>query len=110
MSGKRRGHGEGSISERKDGRWTGRVDLGVVNGKRKRKQIYGKSRKEITEKLKVLLRDQQQGLPIAVERQTVEQFLAYWLDKVVAAKTRAKTHHSYSEIARLHIIPVLGTK
>jgi hypothetical protein len=71
----RRGHGEGSICQRKDGRWTARVDLGYVNGKRKRKQIYGKTRKEVAEALKVLLREQQQGVDIAVERQTVAQFL-----------------------------------
>ena len=41
------------------------VDLGFVNGKRKREVIYGKTRKEVAEKLKVVLRDQQQGLPVA---------------------------------------------
>ncbi len=58
----RRGQGEGSISQRaSDGLWTARVDLGYVNGKRKRKQIYGKTRKEVAEALKILLRDQQVG-------------------------------------------------
>jgi len=70
----RRGHGEGSIYQREsDGRWCSTVDLGWVNGKRKRKVIYGKTRKEVAEKLKVVLRDQQQGLPVAMERQTVGQ-------------------------------------
>ena len=46
--------GEGSISKREDGRWTARVDLGYVDG-RQRKQIYGKTRKEVAEQLKVLL-------------------------------------------------------
>ncbi len=40
--GSRRGNGEGSICQRSDGRWMARVDLGYVDGKRKRKQIYGK--------------------------------------------------------------------
>src|SRR6478752_467704 len=101
--GSRRGHGEGSISQRSDGRWTARVDLGYVNGKRKRKQIYGKTRKEVAEALKVVLRDQQQGLPIVVERQTVEQFIAHWLADVVALKTWPRTLQSYREVARLHI-------
>ena len=106
--GTRRGHGEGSICQRSDGRWMARVDLGYVGGKRKRKQIYGKTRKEVAEALKVVLRDQQQGLPVAVERQTVEQFVARWLTDVVALKTRPRTHQSYREIARLHILPTLG--
>src|SRR5918998_1336895 len=102
----RRGHGEGAIYRREsDGKWCAVVDLGYVNGKRKRKVIYGETRKEVAEKLKVILRDQQQGLPVAVERQTVEQFLTRWLVEVVASKNRPKTHQSYSEIARLHIMP-----
>ena len=32
---KRRGRGEGSICERSDGRWMGRIDLGWRNGKRR---------------------------------------------------------------------------
>lgn len=49
--------------------------MGYVNGKRKRKTLYGKTRKAVAEQLKVALHDQQQGLPIAVERQTVGAFL-----------------------------------
>ena len=50
--GTRRGHGEGSIYQRSDGLWCTVVDLGYVNGKRKRKYIYGKTRKEVAEKRK----------------------------------------------------------
>lgn len=34
MSARRRGRGEGSICQRPDGRWMGRVDLGWRDGKR----------------------------------------------------------------------------
>src|SRR5919205_824515 len=100
----RRGHGEGSICQRKDGRWTARVDLGYVNGKRKRKQIYGKTRKEVAEALKVLLREQQQGVDIAVERQTVAQFLTRWLSDVVEPSTRPATYRVYAYLVRMHLI------
>ena len=106
--GKWRGHGEGSISQRKDGRWTARVDLGYVNGKRKRKQIYGKTRKEVPEHLKVLLRDQQQGLELDVKRQTVAQFLTRWLTDVVEPSTRPATFRVYAYIVRSHLIPQIG--
>jgi hypothetical protein len=36
---RRRGHGEGSISKRDDGRWEARVDLGWRDGKRRRKTL-----------------------------------------------------------------------
>ena len=49
---KRRGHGEGSIHQRADGLWCAIADLGRgANGKRKRKYIYGKTRKEVADQL-----------------------------------------------------------
>ncbi len=91
----RRGHGEGSISQRSDGRWMASVDLGYVDGKRKRKYIYGKTRKEVAEALKSLLHQQQHGVNIAPERQTVGQFLERWLADVVIPRTRPATHEIY---------------
>ncbi|GAC1560809.1 MAG: site-specific integrase [Herpetosiphon sp.] len=105
----RRGQGEGSISQRaSDSLWTARVDLGYVNGKRKRKQIYGKTRKGVAEKLKMLLREQQQGLPIATAKQTVAQFLSQWLTDAVHGVVRQRTYESYKQIVEKHIIPGLG--
>src|SRR5262249_27537688 len=46
MSG-RRGHGEGSIHKRADGRWAATIDLGWEDGRRKRKTLYGKTRREV---------------------------------------------------------------
>ncbi len=107
--GSRRGHGEGSIYQREsDGKWCAVVDLGYVNGKRKRKVIYGDTRREVAEKLKVLLRDQQQGLPVAVERQTVAQFLSRWLADLEGSNLAPKTLVSYEGTMRLHIVPTLG--
>src|ERR687893_2435083 len=105
----RRGHGEGSIYQREsDGKWCAVVDLGYVGNKRKRKVIYGETRREVAEKLKVALRDQQQGLPVAVERQTVAQFLDRWLEDVVKPSVRPKTYHSYAQLVRLYLAPALG--
>lgn len=70
---KRRGHKEGSIYQREsDGLWCTSVDLGIINGKRKRKVIYGKTRKEVADKLKALHRDQSIGVNVAPEQYTVE--------------------------------------
>ncbi len=107
--GSRRGHGEGAIYQREsDGLWVGSVDLGYVNGKRKRKTIYGKTRREVAEKLKVVLREQQQGLPVAIERQTVAQFLDRWLADDVKPTKAPKTYASYAETVRVHLNPTLG--
>src|SRR5690242_12543358 len=103
-----RGHNEGSIHKRKDGYWAAVIDLGVVNGKRKRKYFYGETRKEVAEKLKIALRDQQQGLPVDVKRQTVEQFLEQWLEESVKPTVRERTYESYTQLVHSHIIPALG--
>jgi integrase len=104
----RRGHNEGSIYQRADGKWCAAISVGYADGKPKRKVIYGKTRKEVAEKLKVALRDQQQGLPVAVERQTVGQFLDRWLTDTIAPNRRPKTYRSYEQMTRCHIAPALG--
>lgn len=47
---KKRSHGEGSVTQRKDGSWTARIQIGF-NGKPKIKAFYGKTRKEVADKL-----------------------------------------------------------
>ena len=46
----RRGNGEGSIRRRRDRRWEGRGTVHTAQG-RKQKTVYGKTRKEVSEKL-----------------------------------------------------------
>jgi hypothetical protein len=93
--GSRRGHGEGSIYQREsDGYWCTSVDLGYVNGKRK--VIYRKTRKEVADKLRVVLRDQQQRFPVATQRQGVNQFLTSWLENVVKGVPPTYLSRSYN--------------
>ena len=62
---RRRAHGEGSIYERKvDGKvvgWVGMLDLGIQGGKRKRRSVTGKTKREVTDQLKALAHAQQEG-------------------------------------------------
>jgi integrase len=48
---RRRARGEGAISKRKNGGWTGVLDLGWQDGKRKRKFVYARTRAEVARKL-----------------------------------------------------------
>jgi integrase len=105
----RRGHGEGSIYQREsDGLWVAVVNLGWQGGKRKRKYLYGKTRKEVAEQLNDLLSKHQRGLPVALPRQTLEQFLTSWLESEVKPNREPNTYRSYELIVRLHILPDLG--
>ena len=71
----RRGRNEGSIYERKDGRWAADFSQGYENGKRKRITLYGKTRGEVHEKLTEHLHKQQQGEVIPTCKHTVGDFL-----------------------------------
>ncbi len=105
----RRGPGEGSVFQRADGRWAAVVDLGIKGGKRRRKTIYGKTRKEAADKLKAAIRAQQDGLRHAGnDRQTVGQYLNWWLATVVPTSVRPTTARSYSVNVRCHLVPELG--
>jgi integrase len=100
----RRGHGEGSIYQRKDGRWAASISL--EGGKRK--TFYGKTRKEVQEQLKAVLYDQQKGMLVTGPQQQVGQFLTHWLENVHKQSIRSRTYERYEEIVRLHLSPGIG--
>jgi integrase len=108
MSKKRRGQGEGGIYQREDGRWCGSMNVGIINGKRKRKVVYGATRKEVADKLKALQRELDAGVNVVTERQTVKQFLENWLEQSIKPQRKAKTYHSYEQMVRLYLVPYLG--
>ena len=100
----RRGNGEGSISKRPNGTYEAKIT--TEGGKRK--SIYGKTRKEVQEKLKIALREQQQGSLVTAPQQKLEQFLNTWLENTQKHSVRPRTYERYEEIVRLHIVPELG--
>src|SRR5213082_1351982 len=99
---KQRGHGEGSIYQRKDGRWVASMTL----ENRKRKYFYGETRKEVQEKLKVALHEQQQGTLATGAKQTVKQFLEQWLEEVHKPNIRQGSYVDYRIKLDKHILPV----
>jgi integrase len=105
---KKRGQNEGSIFEEHPGKWRASISVGRKDGRRVRKQFSGSTRRGVQEKLTKALRDQQLGINVAPQRQTVGQFLQAWLDEVAKNNVRPSTLASYSWIIRLHLIPALG--
>ena len=104
----RRGRGEGSIYQRKDGLWAATISLGYDRtGKRRRLTLYGRSKKEVQEKLLKVQHDALLGLPVQPERVTLGQHMEAWL----AGKKpglRRSTIESYERLYRQHIEPHLG--
>jgi integrase len=99
----RRGRGEGSIYQRKDGRWTAAISIG--DGRRQ--QFYGKTRREVQTQLTAALRARDQGLVIAASRQRLDAYLEEWLT-AIAPNVRRSTWITDAARVRNHIIPALG--
>jgi integrase len=94
----RRGHGEGAIYQRRsDGRWIGAIELGRLNGKRSHRFVTGKTAKEVSERMKALLRDQQLGRVSAGGRVKVGRYLNDWLSDV-APSLAPKTSKRYRSL------------
>src|SRR2546423_1571043 len=99
---KRRGHGEGSVYQRKDGRWVGSIRL---EG-RKCKYIYRDSKKEVLEELRTALQ-QQQGALVTVPQQKVEHFLTDWLENIQKPTILPRFYIYYRDLLHKHILPAI---
>jgi integrase len=101
-----RGHGEGTIVKRSDGRWEARISLD--DGKRR--SLYGRTRQEVKQRLLKALKDYDDGLPLPSQRQTVEQYLKSWLRDLATSRVKLSTFQGYEELLTRHAIPVIGKR
>lgn len=105
----RRLNGEGTITKRADGRWCARFSS---NGKRY--PIYGKTQKEVKEKLKQKLKEIEQVTAIGysnyMEKSKISlgAWLDKWLEEYIKPSVKPSTYGGYEVFIRLHIKPVLG--
>lgn len=77
--GRARSNGEGSIRRRPDGRWEGRLTLGMVDGKQRRVSVYGKTKAEVVAQMDRLRTERLAGaLPLGEE-----VTLGEWLERFV---------------------------
>src|SRR5829696_2664493 len=104
---KKRGNGEGGISRRKDGLYMARYTVQTPTGA-KRKTLYGKTRREVDEKLTKAKADRDGGLVFDADNLKLGEYLGRWLADSVRDTVRPTTFERYEQIVRLHIRPVLG--
>jgi integrase len=102
--GKRRGPGEGTVYQRKDGRWAAEITL--EDGKRK--PLYGKTQAEAIEKLKQAQYELKQGILATGPKQSVADYLNYWLEHVHKRTVRISSYLRYRTALDAHILPALG--
>ncbi len=104
----RRGRNEGSIYRRNDGLWAAAISLGYdAQGKRIRKTVYGKTKKEVQLKLLALQQDALTGLPVKPENLTVDQHFEDWF-RVKAGEVKRTTLSNYKNVYNANIKPHIG--
>ena len=107
---KRRPSGDGMVRKRADGRWEGRIVVGHKNdGRPIFKSAFGKSQKEVMQKLHQLI-DVYRGVELD---ENCRITLGEWLDKWLALKSenlRPGTMKKYYHYANSYIKPHLGDR
>ena len=94
------------IRRRSDGRWEGRIKIGTYpNGKTKYKSLYGKSYKDVREKMDRF--DLSAVLPIKTECSTLNDIIYYWL-KNSNINRKGSTVHKYEYLIENHISTTIG--
>ena len=104
----RRGNNEGSIYKDKQGRWRGLVSMPSANGQYKRKYIYGKTRKEVSDKMNELLRQLRSNTYVEPCKTTLYEFLHMWLNTYAKNVVRQTTFTSYETYIEKHIKGSIG--
>ena len=107
---RKRKSGDGTVRQRKDGRWEGRVVIGYDdNGYPKTKNVLAKTKKECVEKLQKL-KEECGGLKPEKVRSEMPfgVWLTYWYENHSKPKIRPTTQETYESRIRLHIIPEIG--
>lgn len=104
----RRASGEGSVYRYREG-WAAQLDVSDYGQPRKRKTIYGKTQREVLDRIDELRRQRSAGQPIRTGRAlTVGAYLETWLTDTLPGTVRPSTEASYADLTRRHIVPVIG--
>ena len=104
----RRGRGEGTVSERPDGTWTGQVTTGYTeDGRQKRKTVYGKSQADALAKLAEVKQRLASGT-YSDTKLTVKEYLKQWLEEKERT-LKPTTLEQYTSCIDRSIVPIIGS-
>lgn len=103
---KKRGQGEGSFTQRKDGLWTGRKQFGYkLDGKPNIKAFYGKTKTEVRNKLKEHEKQNAVNSPEKIEKDTFEDYFSHWLYTFKRNEVKDNTFESIEYCLKCRIKP-----
>jgi integrase len=108
--GTRAPNGASSIYLGKDGKWRGRVTVGIRDdGRPDRRHVERKTEKDAIDAVRALERQRDAGLvPKAGRAWTLRQWLDHWLATIAEPSVRPSTYAYYESASRLYLVPGLG--
>jgi integrase len=108
--GTRAPNGASSIYLGKDGKWHGRVTMGVRDdGKPDRRHVERRTESEVIKEVRRLERERDTGTARkAGPVWTIEKWLTYWLENIAKPTVRYKAYVAYRTAVTVHLIPGLG--
>ena len=107
---KKNAQGAGTIRKRSGGRWEARYTVGFdpATGKQKQKSIYGKTQKEVRERLAEITSELDGGTYMEPTKNTVSEWLEVWLETYVRFSVKPYTLDAYQRVCRNYLSPALG--
>lgn len=110
MGKSRQPNGASTIYQGKDGRWHGRVTVGVKDdGTPDRRHVSGKTRAETTTKVRELERQRDLGtVRKPCKPWTLAMWLTHWIENIAPITVSENTLSGYEVAVRVHLIPGLG--
>lgn len=103
-------NGEGTIYQRKDGRFEAATYVTTSEGTRKRKRVYGQTWEAVHKALVGIQAAEHRGIPTPAASLSIGQFLDEWLEHIAQPAVRATTYAKYETFVRLYLKPGLGTR
>ena len=102
-------NGAGNIRKRSDGRWEARYSIGYdpKTGKLIQKSVYGKTQKEVRQKLAKITSEIDEGTYIEPNSIKLSEWLTVWLRDYIG-NVKPATVKSYTDHVKLNIIPYIG--
>lgn len=107
----KRGHGEGTVFERKDRPGVWRAEFSYadpVTGQTKRKKFERAGRKEALTAGKEWIKQVEGGLLPDADKLTLGEWIDRWLEDYAKPKLRVKSYDKYEGCLRLYVKPYLG--
>ena len=101
--------GSGNIRKRPNGTWEGRYTAGTDErtGKSIRRSVYGKTQKEVRERMRQITNDIDTGSYVAPCSMKYSEWIDIWLSEYLTGRSPL-TISQYKSYAHNHIVPVLG--